>query len=371
MTHSNNHYEPQLTNCDWLAFSVRLVLTDAERLSGIQLATPDYHVLAHQPTGTNQFRRRAILYTDQGDKVFTLLWDPHSKIIAANTLFVEVANRLLYRHFNPLPLLDQVHLFTFGTLSRFDVCTDFQPTDNQAAIIDMLTAGTAYVQGKREGSLFHDYKQGTKVERHARQLSWGNPQTNIRWKLYNKTKEITTIDDKGREWCNKPYIRDMWYANGLDPRKDTWRLECSIKSASTHQWRGEKLNLAIYDPEEFTPLFYDLMATRFVIRKNEGHTYKKYDTILPFLRELDRDHYRLRRLDPKGEQQHTDHAATLRNLMKELDRPETQCNENICATLLAATERVIRAANLQGYFLRATGKSWEDWRQNYVENLVN
>lgn len=366
-----DRYDPQITNCDWLAFSMRMILTDAERLGGVQLATPDGYILAMQSSGTNQFKNRAIVYTEHGDKVLTLLWQPHSKIIASNTLFVEVANRLLYSNFNPLPLLDKIHATTFGTLSRFDVCTDFQPTDYQSAIIDMLTRGDAYVQGKREGSLFHDFKQGDKVERHARQLAWGNPQTNIRWKLYNKTKEITQIDDKGRTWCSKPYIRDMWYINGLDPKKDTWRLECSINSASTHQWRGEKLDINIYNPEVFTPLFYDLLATRFVIRKNEGHQYKKYDTRLPFLREPVNDHYRLRRLDPKGEQQHTDHATTLRNLMKELDRPETQCNETICATLLAATERVIRAANLQGYFLRSTGKSWETWRQNFVENLVN
>lgn len=370
MTKLTDQYRPQVTSCDWLAFSVRLVLTDAERLGGINLATPDNHTLIEQGTGTNQFKRRAILFNGDGDKVLTLLWQPHSKIIAANTLFVEVANRWLYTLFNPLPILDSIHNYTFGTLSRFDVCTDFQPTDNQAAIIDMLTTGKAYVQGKREGSLFHDYKQGATVERHAKQLAWGNPQTNIRWKLYNKTKEITQVDDKGRTWCSKPYIRDMWYLNGMNPNRDTWRLECSINSASTHQWRGEKLDLATYNPEVYTPLFYDLLATRFVIRKNEGHQYKKYDTILPFLKEPDREHYRLRRLDPKGEQQHTDHAATLRNLMKELDRPETQCNQTICATLLAATDRVIQAANLQGYFLRATGKTWEAWRQNYIENLV-
>lgn len=363
------HYAHQVTNCDWLSFSVRMVLTDAERLEGIQMKCPPAYTLIQQKTGTNQFKQRAILYNEAGDKVLTLLWQPHSKIIADNTLFVEVANRWLYAGFNPLPLLDEIHLYTFGSLSRFDIATDFNPTPRQQQVIAMLTAGTAYVQGKREGSLFHDFHQGKTVERQARQLAWGNPQTNIKFKLYNKTKEITEVDDKGRTWCNKPYIKDNWLVNGLNLSKDVWRLEVSIQSASTHQWRGEKLDMAIYDPAAYTPLFYDLAATRFVIRKNEGHDNKRYDHILDFLDIPDTDHYRLRRLDPKSEQHHTDHAATLRNIMKQLEREETKVNERIAMSLLSTAENIVEAASLQGYFLRATGQTFDQWKVHYIREL--
>lgn len=369
MTKSTSHYEPQITNCDWLSFSLRMVLTDAERLGGIVLDCPADHILIKQPTGTNQFKQRAILYNTAGDKVLTLLWEPHSKIIAPNTLFVELANRWLYANYNPLPLLEQVHNFTFGSLSRFDIATDFNPNAHQHAIISMLTAGTAYVQGKREGSLFHSYKQGKTVERQAKQLAWGNPQTAVKWKLYNKTKEITEIDEQGRQWCNKPYIRDAWQLNGLDIGKDVWRLECSITTASSHQWRGEKLDYGIYNPLNYTLLFYDLMATRFVIRKNEGHDNKRYDKILPLLNIPTDDHYRLRKTDPKNEQHHTEHAATLRNLMKQLERPETKCNERIAMGLLYSTQEVVKAANLDGYFLRATGETFEQYKIHYLQSL--
>lgn len=369
MTKNTRPYVPQITNCDWLAFSLRMVLTTAEQLEGISLNCPTDYTLIHQQTGTNQFKKRAILYNASGDKVLTLLWSPHSKIIAPNTLFVELANRWLYSNLNPLPLLEQIHSYTFGSLSRFDIATDFNPTEQQEALIAMLTAGTAYVQGKREGSLFHDYKQGKTVERQPRQLAWGNPQTNIKWKLYNKTKEITEIDEHGRRWCNKPYIRDCWQLNGLDIGKDVWRLECSINSASTHQWRGEKLDFSIYDPLQYTLLFYDLMATRFVIRKNEGHENKRYDKILPFLNSPTEEHYRLRRLDPQSEQHHTDHAATLRNLIKQLERPETQCNKRIAMGLLYSTQEVIKAANLQAYFYHSTGIPFEEWKIQYLQAL--
>lgn len=369
MTKHTHPYAPQVTNCDWLAFSVRMVITDAERLEGITMSVPDNHTLIMQQSGTNQFRKRAILYNSAGDKVLTLLWEPHSKIIAPNTLFVEVANRWLYSNLNPLPLLDEIHNYTFGSLSRIDICTDFNPTQPQQAIIAMLTAGTAYVQGKREGSLFHDYRQAKTVERQARQLAWGNPQTNIKFKLYNKTLEITEYDEKGRQWCNKPYIRDCWQLNGLNIAKDVWRLECSIQSASTHQWKGEKLDLSIYDPSQYTPLFYDLIATRFVIRKNEGHPNKRYDHILDFLDIPDMEHYRLRRLDPTSEQHHTDHAATLRNIIKQLERDETRCNERIAMSLLSSAESIVDAANLQGYFLRASGETFEQWKVHYLQSL--
>lgn len=363
------HLEPQLTNCDWLSFSVHMVMTDAERLEGVHMNCPHSYTLLPQKTGTNQFKQRAILYNEAGDKVLTLLWQPHSNIIAPDTLFVEVANRWLYSNFDPLPLLLQIHNFTFGSLSRFDIATDFNPTTRQQQVIAMLTAGTAYVQGKREGSQFHDFKQGQIVERQARQLSWGSPQTNIKFKLYNKTKEITEVDEQGRQWCNKPYIRDYWQLNGLVTNRDVWRLEVSISSASTYQWRGEKLGLSIYDPAQYTPLYYDLVATRFVVRKNEGHTNKRYDHILDFLRITESEHYRLRRLDPATEQKHTDHAATLRNVIKQLEREETKCNQTIALSLLYTAKNIVDAANLQGYFLRSTGSSFEQWAADYLETL--
>lgn len=358
----------QLTNCDWLSFTVLMTLTQQELANEPTLQQPAGYILKDYG-GTNLYKRRAILYNQDGDKILTLLWLPHSSIIDVHSLFVEVANTLLYTGFDHiLDLLFDIHPYTWGSLSRLDIATDFNPTRHQAAVIDGLQAGTMYVTGKREGSLFHDYRQGAKVERQARCMSWGSKHSDVKWKLYNKTKELYEVDDKGRKWCNKPYIEAQWVRHNLD-RDNVWRLELSIMGAASYDWRGSRLNWSITDPTALATLYYDMVAKRFTIRKNEGHPNKRYDTIVDLLDIPDYEHERIAKRESLGERHHTDHAATMRNLMKELDKPETQCNRTIAYTLLSSLDAVIQAAHLQAYFLRATGKDFDSWHEEYICNL--
>lgn len=368
MRYNSEITHKQITNCDWFSFSVLMALSDIELATEPLLNQPKGYILKQYP-GTNLYKRRAILYTEYGDKVLTLLYQPHSRIIDIHSLFVEVANRLLYTDFRYIfDLLMEIHIYSWQSLSRFDIATDFNPTKSQSAIIDMLQSGKAYITGKREGSMFHDYCQGGNVQRVARCMSWGSKHSDVKFKLYNKTKEIFEVDDKGRRWCNKPYIHSMWLANGLNP-DNVWRLEVSIMGAASYQWHGEKLSWDIIDPLSTAMLFYDLVAKRFIIRKNEGHTNKRYDKILDFLDIPEMEHYRLRKVEPRDIQKHTDHAATIRNLIRELERPETQCNKNIVATLLGSLQTVIQSANLEGYFHRAIGKNFETWINDYCNEL--
>lgn len=369
MRYNSHITHTQITNCDWLSFSVRMKLSDYELATRPKFNIPQGYILQHY-SGTNLYKQRAILYTENGDKVLTLLYEPHSRIICRDSLFVEVANRLLYTNFDYiLDLLQHLHDWTWQSLSRFDIATDFNPTDSQFHIIDMLQSGSAYVSGKREGSMFHDYQQGDKINRIARCLSWGSKYSDVKFKLYNKSKEIFETDDKGRQWCNKPYIHSMWLSNGLDP-KQVWRLEVSIMGAASYQWHGQKLSWNITHPAEYHELFYDLYTTRFQIRANQGHQYKRYDKLLDFLQvPADIDKERLRKADPEAPQKHTDHAATIRNLMKELERPETQCNRIIVSTLLDALKTTISAANLESYFQRSMGKGFDEWSEDYCRAL--
>lgn len=358
----------QLVNLDWLSFSVLMARTDKERLEGTTLNTPQGYAL-REYMGTNMYKRRAILYTLEGDKVLTLLFEPHSKVIHPDSLFCEVANPLLYNglYKGVLDILMAIHPYSWQSLSRLDICCDFNPSSRQFEIIDMLQEGKAYVQGKREGSMFHTFAQGAKVQRKPKQLSWGAPTTDIKYKLYNKSLEIYQPDSKGRTWCSKPYIATEWRKNALDER-NVWRLEVSIMGSSSYTWHDEKLAWHTTQRDNFEPLYYDLCATRWVVRKNEGHKYKKYDTILPFLAIPDTPHVRLRAVPPVNEVHHTDHAVTLRALMKELDRDEVRCNKLIRDNLLHSTMSVIAAANLDGYFYRCTGKNFDEWAAEYIDN---
>lgn len=366
--------QPIPINIDWLAFSVLLPLDDTERHEGIKLYTPEGYTLRHF-TGTNIYQNRAILFNEFGDKTLTLLYNPHSKIIAPNSMYVEVANRELYTDLKPiLNLVGDVHDFTFQSMSRIDLCGDFAPTDKQLAVIKALQAGDIYAQGKREGSMFHTYQRsnGTegKQERTPKCMSWGSMNSDVKFKLYNKTKEITETDTQGRTFCNKPYIPAMWRENGLPTNTDIWRLEVSITGASSYAYRGEKIDWNITDPTNFTPLYWDMVANRFTLRHNQGHKYTKNDQLAAFLPIPPPPHYRIRKLEPHAEQYHTDHAVTLRSLMKELDRPEIQSCPTLATSLLNTLEDVITHAHLEGYFQRAVGSSFGSWRREFSANFL-
>lgn len=356
-------------NIDWLSFSLLMNLTEYEITHGAELHCPPGYQL-QEYSGTNMYKRRHVLYTWEGEKVLTLLSQPHSKIIHPASLFVEVANKYLYQDLQPIfNLLPHIHSARWQSLSRLDLCGDINPTQKQLYTIEQLAAGAYYVTGKREGAQWHDYNRHegteTKVERLPRQLSWGSKHSDIKVKLYNKTLEIYEPTPSGALWCNKPYIADNWRANSLDPKR-VWRLEWSIMGAGQYESEGVRLDQDITRPERFTKLYWDLTATRFQPRINQGHAAKRYDKTVDFLDIPDIEHHRLRHCAPESTRQVTAHAATLRALLKELGRDEIRANPTLTNTMLSATEEVIRTARLEQYFLRATGRHWEDWKDDYL-----
>lgn len=321
--------------------------------------------------GTNMYKHRAIVYDPRGDKVATLLWQPHSKIIAQNSMLVEVANPLLYsgEFLRIRDLLQQIHPHTWQSLSRLDIATDFQPSVAQWQIIDMLATGSVYVQGKRDGNMWHNYDSaGQYVARTPRQLAWGAAKSQIKWKLYNKTKEIHETSTDGRTWCTKPYITECWRNAGFRPDTDTWRLEVSIMGSGQLQWHGLRLSWdTIADPDTLTALYYDLYATRMTMRINQGHTNKRYDKEVEFLTTPEQDISRIRKADPAKEQTHVAYAPTIRNLVKEIERPEVAANPAIHRPLLGTLEHIVTTAGLRGYFAAMVGKDIFKYVDEYLE----
>lgn len=361
----------QVVSCDWFSFSVLLPFSEGEQLAGhAYLHCPDgYNILEFK--GTNIYKRRCMVFDEGGDKLLTLLLEPFSKIIRPNSMFVEVANACLYRGFDwVLDFLASVHEFTFQSLSRLDVCCDFNPNVQQWRVIDGLHDASMYVAGKREGSMFYDYvlpAAGGQQKRIARCFSWGSKVSNIRWKLYNKSLEIYELDSSGHRWCNKPYIESLWLANGLDV-DNVWRLEVSIVSAAGYQWRSGKIGWEMHDPNNYTPFFWDIYQYRFVVRANQGHKCRKWDTIQPFLDVPDPAHaLRVRPLDPTGTARPSvDHAASLRACMSQLERPENMANIYYTQLWLGMAENIIRSAHLEGYFYRTYDMPFEEFARDLL-----
>lgn len=355
-----------VVNCDWFSFSVLLPLTDAERLSGAVLNCPP-DLSLFEVKGTNLYKRRVLVFDKSGNKFLTLLLQPFSSVLKPESMFVEVANSYLYHDFTyVLSSLAYIHEFSFQSLSRYDVACDFNPTVSQLNVIDGLQDTTYYVAGKRQGAMFYDYvlpHDGGRQQRVARCLSWGSKASNIKWKLYNKSLEITEIDNFGRSWCVKPWIQSAWRVAGLDV-DNVWRLEVSVMSASNYNWRGEHLDFKMSDIERIVPFFWDMAGTRFVVRANQGHKCRKWDSVVPFLAQPSKDCYRLRKKVGDGSVLCADHAVTLRAAMTQLERPEVQANPRMFNIWLNAAESVIDAGRLQGYFLRVYGMPWDVYRCN-------
>lgn len=315
-------------------------------------------------SGTPQYKRRVLVITEKGDKLLTLLLEPYARIINPQSMFVEIANSNLYDDCGVdwlLDLIENIHPYSFQSLSRLDIAADFRPTTDQYDIIMQLAAGTAYVQGKGDGAMFHNFRRPSgRVERVPKQIGWGSKHSAIKWKLYNKTLEITDTDTAGRVWCTKPYIPEAWRAAGIPVDGDVWRLEMSLTGASSYDWRGEKIGWDITDRSQFEAIYWDMIRSRFTIRANEGHSCRKNDTqlhLLPIPERTSRIRKRIGTSDPM----HAEYAATLRAAVKELERPEVAANPAMRDVWLSTARSTVSLGHLEGYFLRAFGRSFDEY----------
>lgn len=367
---------PQVVSLDWVSYSVTLALSYTERATGhANLTAPQGYNLVECSHGTPQYRRRVLLLDERGDKVATLLLEPHSSIINPQDMYVEIANSMLYQENGAQTVRDLVqscHESSFRSLSRLDVACDFQPNDHQSAVIAALERNDMYVQGKRSGCQFHSYNlpsNGGKVQKAPIQLAWGSKTSSVKWKLYNKTLEITETDDRGRTWCAKPYIPARWAAAGMGS-VGVWRLECSLTGASSYDWRGEKVGWPIIEGGTWEAFYYDMLDTRFTIRENQGHACRKNDRVVELIENRGDDHQRLREREGEREKEAPDFASTLRMMVKEIDRPEVAYTPAIRSIMLNGIYDLLNHAHLHGYFQRVTGMPFEEWAAHVGDELI-
>ena len=268
-------------NCDWFSFSV--LLSDDEPT----VCCPDGFRVELYP-GNNIYKNRLMLFDEVGEKYLTVLWSPYSSLLDKHISSVQFANHWLYEVGGIqkcMSLLHQIFECQFNSISRVDLCCDFQPSDSQMAVIRQLQFGDCYVQGKSEGSIFwHSSYFKDRLQQNAHCLSWGSKSSEIKVKLYNKSRE------QGMELptslAEKPWIVDEWREAEFDVTK-VWRLEFSIMSISQLRFDDEPLSLSMFTSWIWrVRTFVTLYSSRFIIRENrfgrKGH--KNADPIVSFLR---------------------------------------------------------------------------------------
>ena len=264
----------KVISLDWLSFSYNLSLTKEEYLSGdIKMFIPEGYS-SEFLDGTKVFNRRMIVRDLSGRKVLTVLYDAKSSLIPKRICLCEVANVCLYDgSWRAVCLLvEKMHAGSFNSLSRLDIACDFDEIGSVVA--NMFDSGNIYVQRKKEGCMFYDHteKDGY-VIRNPRQISFGSKTSKIKWKLYNKSKEIKV--------SHKEYIEHMWHEEGMDLSRDIWRLEVSLTRVSSLQCLNkENADLLdfreFWERESFYWIFPALYTNNFVVRKNLGRADNKY-----------------------------------------------------------------------------------------------
>lgn len=344
-----------LCSCDWLGLSLRL--------SG-EVKPIEGHIW-REYSATNIWNKRRILYTEEGDKVLTLLNEPRSAIIAKNAALLEIENEWLYHGGGYWHILDTLRSSVFFEvigISRLDLCVDFVPTKSQAATIDKLYNGNYYVVGKRNGSNFWSRNKNPKLDADwlnreiPHNQSWGHKTSAIKWKLYYKSKEL--LDAMGGKFYDKPYIVDMWRLNGLDT-SNVWRLEVSMKHLNDYSIYGHPITLDWLDSNQLE-LFCQMYNQRFQIRENQGHLDRSNDDEVEFL-PIPKIERTFQRNDPKAHRQHNGRITLLRHLVQSLDDEQVLLDSVSRNAVFDHISSILNRDNLHNYFLAITGQWFDEW----------
>lgn len=249
---------------DWLALFCKAETGKFEQVSveSADIFHPINYGYKKEDHGTRQYKELWTVSVEGGE-LCEVQAVPCSGILAADSVIVKFANRLLYTpllwYFVDAFLRD--HHLTICNISRCDICADFlsfaHEYDPVQFITDFLSAKIRRVgRGTSGGAYFQHgaYKEtGTGYSisyTNYNGLSFGSHSSAARVYLYNKTLELEQVK-------NKPYIRDFWRHNGLvefiqDPKtgkekqRPVWRLEVSIKSKANkfvNKAKGHKVEI--------------------------------------------------------------------------------------------------------------------------------
>jgi hypothetical protein len=189
--------------------------------------------------GTKTFSK-VINLIYQNEHVATLAYLPRSKVIHPQGALIKLKNNSLYSddRINLLQLIINETGFAFKSISRLDLCIDFNNFNNnydpEKFIKDYLQFKITK-KGKNKGTVHFWQSNQIKFET----LKFGKNTSDVSFYLYNKSKELQDV-------VYKKYIVDNWIKQGLNTKNTVWRLECSIK--------GNKYKIVNKDTGEIQPV---------------------------------------------------------------------------------------------------------------------
>ena len=185
----------------------------------------NFYKFERQNESSGQFKEIWKVYDKIDKELYCVIQrTPWSPIIPKHTTMVKVANRYLYRqdwNTKLMHFLNVCHIIP-KSISRIDIAADFNHFDNNLKVESFIQGflSNKYIKmGQNKYTLMGEQKN----QHEYSYLRFGNRESEISAYLYNKSKELKEVHDK-------PYIREMWEENGINTKKDVWRLEVSLRN---------------------------------------------------------------------------------------------------------------------------------------------
>lgn len=254
---------------DWLTFNIKLndINNPFIRDEGIYAE--------EREQGTNIFKRVKDFYNTRDELIFTIVFQPHSKIIKQDFGQLQIANKWLYVG-NISKLVYKIFFqsnFELVNISRIDLCTDFfnfVDTYKPLSFIQDVAKGNVIKVNPSSVNFWGKTGDYT-IDYHA--MNIGDRESTFNFKLYNKTKELEEKHEKG-------YIKTKWYKKlkgyeeliKMKEKPTIWRLEVSIKDWNKIKIDGKKvieINNDVFDLLNNYPYFMQFFISKKFVFKND------------------------------------------------------------------------------------------------------
>lgn len=254
---------------DWLTFNIKL--SDINN----PFTKDDGIYAIEREQGTNIFKRIKDFYNTRDELIFTIVFQPHSKIIQSNFGQLQIANKWLYVG-NLSKLVYKIFFqsnFELVNISRIDLCTDFFNFENKynplTFIQDVAKGNVLKVNPSKIN--FWGKTADYSIDYHA--MNVGERDSTFNFKLYNKTQEMEEKKEKG-------YIKTKWHKKLLGyeelikmgEKPTIWRLEVSIKDWNKIKIDGKKVievNSDVFNILNYHPYFLQFFISKKFIWKND------------------------------------------------------------------------------------------------------
>lgn len=342
-----------ILSIDWLQLYCR----------GILLENTNYRC-KKMDYGTRQFKD-VFIVSRNGRDICTVCANPHSSILHQLTLIIKFDNELLYSEncFSEIDnFLNSYNIKVLG-LTRIDVACDFQGFCNKmtpSSLIDKFMRNKIRKIGQAKYKVIGEQKDCHSFD----YLRFGSESSTISCYLYNKTKECNEVK-------MKRYITEKWESAGYDTKKDTWRLEFSIKSKQVQiveKLTGDLQDIDyeyIKDECNVRKIFDCLQQTYFQFRTNSGKSNVTRERNLVLFKSYYTDIQRVIKVgEGDGTRSDKIFLRKMENLSRELresKREEVQVIENVMFELLTKK-------GLENYYKSRISGSLVDRIESYLDD---